>query len=47
MRYLIQIHNHLEWVTVQEVISEELAYWIVANKQREGTRARVLEVSRI
>lgn len=46
MRYQIQIHNGIEWVTVQEMLSEELAYWTVATRQREGFQARVLEFSK-
>jgi hypothetical protein len=46
MRYQVQIHNGIEWVTVQEVLSEELAYWTVASRQREGFQARVVEFSK-
>ena len=46
MRYQVQIFNGIEWVAVQEVLSEELAYWTVAARQREGAQARVVEFSK-
>jgi hypothetical protein len=46
MRYQVQVKRGKQWRFVTEVYSEELAYWWVATRQREGFQARVVEFSK-